>query len=101
MDSSVIFGVVFINAIVGFLLRLFHLRGLQVDESALTGESVPVHKHPDALALEMILADRKNLAFAGTFVIADRPKASCEDDHGRPCRDRASHRATSRSRRNS
>jgi len=49
-------------------LRLFHARGLQVDESALTGESVPVHKHTDSLALETILADRKNLAFAGTLV---------------------------------
>jgi Ca2+-transporting ATPase len=51
-------------------LRLFHARSLQVDESALTGESVPVHKHTDALALETILADRKNLAFAGTLVTA-------------------------------
>jgi len=53
-------------------LRLFHLRALQVDESALTGESVPVHKHPDTLALETVLADRNNLAFAGTFVIAQQ-----------------------------
>jgi Ca2+-transporting ATPase len=51
-------------------LRLFQLRGLQVDESALTGESLPVHKHPDELALETVLADRKNLAFAGTLVTA-------------------------------
>jgi Ca2+-transporting ATPase len=51
-------------------LRLFHLRSLQVDESALTGESVPVHKHTDPLALETILADRRNLAFASTLVTA-------------------------------
>jgi cation-transporting P-type ATPase F len=49
-------------------LRLFHVRDLQVDESALTGESVPVEKHADALALDTILAERKNLAFAGTLV---------------------------------
>jgi Ca2+-transporting ATPase len=51
-------------------LRLFHARNLQVDESALTGESVPARKHTDPLALETILADRKNLAFAGTLVTA-------------------------------
>ena len=51
-------------------LRLLSLRGLQVDESALTGESVPVHKHTDPLALDTILADRRNLAFAGTLVTA-------------------------------
>ena len=51
-------------------LRLFHVRSLQVDESALTGESMPVHKHTDALALDTVLADRNNLAFAGTLVTA-------------------------------
>jgi Ca2+-transporting ATPase len=49
-------------------LRLFHVRNLHVDESALTGESLPVAKHPDPLAPETILADRKNLAYAGTLV---------------------------------
>ena len=48
-------------------LRLTSVRSLQIDESALTGESVPVHKHCDPLALETILADRRNLAFAGTL----------------------------------
>jgi cation-transporting ATPase F len=121
VDSAVIFGVVIINAIVGFLqeakaekaiealakmvatettvrrngtklrvhseqlvpgdvvllqsgdrvpadLRLFHVRNLHVDESALTGESLPVAKHADALALDTILAERKNLAYTGTLV---------------------------------
>jgi Ca2+-transporting ATPase len=49
-------------------LRLFQVRGLQIDESALTGESLPVHKNVDALIFETVLADRKNLAFAGTLV---------------------------------
>ncbi|HYG77665.1 MAG TPA: cation-transporting P-type ATPase [Planctomycetota bacterium] len=123
VDSTIIFAVILINAIVGFLqeakaekaieslsgmvateanvrrdarnqrlrsellvpgdivllqsgdrvpadLRLFHARGLQIDESALTGESVPVQKDPQALALDTVLADRRNLAFAGTLVTA-------------------------------
>jgi Ca2+-transporting ATPase len=49
-------------------LRLFHVRNLHVDESALTGESLPVAKHPDPLALDTILAERKNLAYAGTLI---------------------------------
>ena len=49
-------------------LRLFHVKRLQVDESALTGESVPVHKHSDPLALDTVLGDRKNLAYTGTLV---------------------------------
>ena len=49
-------------------LRLFLVRSLQVDESALTGESLPVTKHSDPLALDTILADRKNLAYTGTLV---------------------------------
>ena len=121
VDSSVIFGVVIINAIVGFLqeakaekaiealakmvatettvrrdghklrvhseelvpgdvvqlqsgdrvpadLRLFQVRNLHADESALTGESLPVAKHADALALDTLLADRKNLVYTGTLI---------------------------------
>ena len=49
-------------------LRLVRLRSLEIDESMLTGESLPVRKHVDPLALETVLADRKNLAFAGTLV---------------------------------
>ncbi len=123
VDSSVIFGVVLVNAIVGYLqeakaekaiealakmvrtettvrrggvkqrvssedlvpgdvvllqsgdkvpadLRLFHVRNLQVDESALTGESVPVEKHADPLAVDTVLAERKNQAYAGTLVVS-------------------------------
>ena len=121
VDASVIFGVVLINAIVGFLqeakaekaiealakmvatettvrrdnrkqrvhseelvpgdvvllqsgdrvpadLRFVQVRNLHADESALTGESLPVAKHPDPLPLDTILAERKNLAYAGTFI---------------------------------
>jgi len=121
VDTTVIFGVVLINAIVGFIqeakaekaiealsrmvvtaatvrrggrklrvpsaelvpgdlvllqsgdvvpadLRLISVNSLQIDESALTGESMPVHKNPSTLAPETSLADRRNLAFAGAHV---------------------------------
>ena len=128
VDSSVIFGVVFINAVVGFLqetkaeksiealsrmvtteatvrrdgrklrihsedlvpgdvvllqsgdrvpadLRLFLVRNLHVDESALTGESLPVPKHPDPLVLDTILAERKNIAYAGTLITSGQAES--------------------------
>jgi len=56
-------------------LRLVQMKSLQVDESALTGESLPVHKHTHALALDTVLADRRNLAFAGTLVTAGQGEA--------------------------
>ena len=56
-------------------LRLVQMKSLQVDESALTGESLPVHKHTDALPLDTVLADRRNLAFAGTLVTAGQGEA--------------------------
>ncbi|MEN9661173.1 MAG: putative cation-transporting ATPase [Verrucomicrobiota bacterium] len=121
VDASVIFGVVFVNAMVGYLqesragravealtrmittqatvrragvsqridadelvpgdvvlleagdrvpadMRLYRAKNLQMDESALTGESSPAAKHPDPLALETTLADRRNMAFTGALV---------------------------------
>ena len=121
VDSAVIFGVVLINAILGFLqearaeksiealakmiatetnvrrdgrtlrvhsdqlvpgdvvllqsgdrvpadLRLVQVRELHSDESALTGESLPVAKQPEPLPPDTILAERKNLAYAGTLI---------------------------------
>ena len=49
-------------------LRLLKVRNLQVDESALTGESVPVNKSIDPLPQDTPLAERTNMAYAGTFV---------------------------------
>lgn len=49
-------------------VRLLTVRGLQVDESALTGESVPVEKGTQAIAAETPLAERINMAYAGSFV---------------------------------
>jgi Ca2+-transporting ATPase len=48
-------------------LRLFQTRDLQVDESALTGESVPVDKKADVLDHNTALADRWNMAYASTL----------------------------------
>ncbi|MFC0627707.1 cation-transporting P-type ATPase [Kribbella deserti] len=121
VDSAVIFGVVVINAIVGFIqeskaeaaleglrsmvrtrarvvrdgheqtvpsdglvpgdlvlldagdkvpadLRLIRLAELRVNESALTGESVPVAKDEVVLPEPIPVADRRNMAYSGTLV---------------------------------
>jgi cation-transporting ATPase F len=121
VDASVIFGVVLVNAVIGYLqeakaekaidalakmvvteatvrrggeklrvpstqlapgdvvllqsgdrvpadLRLFLQRNLQIEEAALTGESVPVEKQIGPLPTDTILAERTNLAFTGTLV---------------------------------
>lgn len=49
-------------------LRLMEVNNLQVNESALTGESLSVLKESATMAKDTVLADRRNLAFAGTMV---------------------------------
>ena len=49
-------------------LRLLKIRDLQVDESALTGESVPVEKGVAPLDRDTILAERINMAYASSMV---------------------------------
>ncbi len=51
-------------------LRLIQERGLSVQESALTGESVPVEKQLDPVASDVALGERTCLAFSGTVVTA-------------------------------
>jgi len=125
VDSAVIFGVVIVNALIGFLqegkaeraldairnmlapravviragetieapaealvpgdivklrsgdkvpadLRLLQTRSLQLDEAALTGESLPVEKAPEPVAADASLGDRTSMAYAGTLVTSGR-----------------------------
>ncbi|MDP1612065.1 MAG: cation-transporting P-type ATPase [Sulfuritalea sp.] len=123
VDSSVIFGVVVINAVIGYLqegkaeaalaalaravatevtvlrdsrrrrmdavhlvpgdvvwlaagdkvpadLRIVSGRQLRTVEAALTGEAAPIDKHHGELPDDTLLADRRNMAYAGTTVVA-------------------------------
>jgi Ca2+-transporting ATPase len=47
-------------------LRVLEASKMQVDESTLTGESVPVSKNSEALEEECSIAERKNILFKGT-----------------------------------
>jgi magnesium-transporting ATPase (P-type) len=49
-------------------LRLFRVKGLQVQESVLTGESVAVEKITDPVAQETVIGDRRCMAYSGTLV---------------------------------
>lgn len=49
--------------------RIIECSGLQISESSLTGESVPVSKNTDVLKKETPLAERKNMVFSGTLVL--------------------------------
>jgi len=51
-------------------LRLFDVSGLQVDEAALTGESVPTAKQDEPVEADAVLGDRRSMAFGGTLVTA-------------------------------
>ena len=56
-------------------VRLLETRSLRVDEAALTGESVPVDKQIAALAQDTVLAERSNMAYAGTLVSFGQARA--------------------------
>lgn len=49
-------------------LRLFRIKGLQIQESVLTGESLPVEKITDPVAQEAMIGDRHCMAYSGTLV---------------------------------
>lgn len=56
-------------------LRIIECNNLQIDESVLTGESNTVYKNDEIITENAILAERKNMLFAGTNVITGR--ATC------------------------
>ncbi len=49
-------------------LRLLYAKGLQIQESVLTGESMAVEKITDAVAAESVIGDRCCMAFSSTLV---------------------------------
>jgi len=56
--------------------RLLEAINLQVEEAALTGESVPVEKHTRSLVGDdLSVGDRKNMVYAGTAATYGRGKA--------------------------
>ncbi|MFN4763099.1 cation-translocating P-type ATPase [Gillisia sp. Q332] len=55
--------------------RILEATELQIDESPLTGESVPVNKSPEVLKEEKPVADRINILYKGTAVSGGTAKA--------------------------
>ncbi len=53
-------------------LRLIEANNLTIDESVLTGESTSVTKTSSTINKDVILAERKNMAYAGTSVLSGR-----------------------------
>ncbi|HRQ63278.1 MAG TPA: HAD-IC family P-type ATPase [Xanthomonadaceae bacterium] len=51
-------------------IRLLESHSLRIEQAALTGESMPVSKHVDALGADTALADRACMAYSGTMVAA-------------------------------
>lgn len=49
-------------------LRLLKTKNLQLQESALTGESVPVKKFAETVASDAVLSDRLCMAYSGTLI---------------------------------
>lgn len=48
--------------------RLIEANNVQADESLLTGESLPVHKHAGAITGEKEIYDRANMLFKGSYL---------------------------------
>jgi P-type Ca2+ transporter type 2C len=48
--------------------RIFEVRGLKVNESSLTGESIAVEKNSGKINAKAVVGDQKNMLFMGTIV---------------------------------
>lgn len=64
--------------------RVLESASMKIEEAALTGESVPVEKHADAIALaadadDVPLGDRKNMCYMGSTVVYGRGRAVVVD----------------------
>lgn len=60
--------------------RVLESASMKIEEAALTGESVPVEKHADAIELgegmdDVPLGDRKNMCYMGSTVVYGRGRA--------------------------
>ncbi|UNC93188.1 cation-transporting P-type ATPase [Candidatus Contubernalis alkaliaceticus] len=49
-------------------LRIIKAKNLRVEESPLTGESTDVNKHTEPIVGDVVIGDRKNMAYSGTMV---------------------------------
>ena len=70
-DDLVIGDIVLIEAgdFVPADIRIIENSSLRADESALTGESIPVHKKLDVYEDNTMLADRKNMLYSGSYIV--------------------------------
>ncbi len=55
-------------------IRLFEAENLKIDESLITGESLPVLKTTQILPLNTLIQERKNICFMGSYVFEGRGK---------------------------
>jgi len=55
--------------------RLVQVDNLQLDESALTGESLPVYKTVSTLGSDTPIYERHNMVLQGTYILAGRGRA--------------------------
>ncbi|MFH1651364.1 MAG: HAD-IC family P-type ATPase [Chloroflexota bacterium] len=55
--------------------RLIDVSNLKVNESSLTGESIPVDKHTRPIREEVVLAEQKNMVHLGTIITSGRATA--------------------------
>lgn len=56
-------------------VRLLQAHNLHIDESILTGESVPAAKHSDPVAEDAAIGDRRCMGYAGTLVTQGQARA--------------------------